>query len=153
MPLPILLLQEVSNYALPAVVLISTLIGVATAIATFFVSRTIYRTTLPTRLAETLRANYDAEKARADLAEQERNKLREEKKVWDAEKASLTAEYSQITQLYGRKSIILERITGIYGNLASVAETGSVQEFLEALAHPLKLAPPEEPGAIHKTKG
>lgn len=149
----LLLLQEVSNYALPVVVLISTVIGVGTALATFFVTRTIYRTTLPTRLADTYKQNYEAERARADLAERDLTKLREEKKTWDAEKASLTAEYSQITQLYGRKSIILERITGIYGNLANIAEAGSVQEFLEALAHPLKLPPPEEPGAIHKTKG
>jgi hypothetical protein len=149
----LLYFQEATNYTLPVVILIGTILSIATGLGTFFVAKTIYKTTLPSRLAETYRANYEAEKIRADQAEARERVLIEAKRVWEAEKASLTSEYTQLSQLYARKSLILERLTGIYSNLSNLAEAGTIEEFLTALSHPIQIKRGEPGGEIHQTKG
>lgn len=114
-----------------AIALILLIVGV-------LLTRHIYKTTLPTRLAETLEKNYKAELARADALEKQNKELLSSKAKLEEEHASIALEYSQLAQLFAKKSIVLEGITGEFTHLADLAEGGKLGEYLRAVRHPVE---------------
>lgn len=118
--------------------------GALLLIASFLVTRHLYKTTLPTRLAETLEKNYNAERARADSLEKQNKELLTAKAELEREHATIAIEFSQLSQLFAKKSLILEGITGEFTTLAELAEGGKLGEYLRAMRHPVE--------DVHKTQ-
>lgn len=149
--MPVLFLLQ-GNYGLSALIGVAALLTACGVIAAFFVTRTIYKTTLPTRQAETWKANYEGEKVRADKATSLATELTLKVAEFERERATVAIEYSQLAQLYAKKSIILETMTGEFTNLAEIAESGRLGDYLRAREHPIedihttKDAPRRRPG-------
>jgi hypothetical protein len=138
------LLQE--NYALSTFLLFGGLLSAATGVAAYLVTRSIYKTTLPTRQAEQWQRNYEAEKVRADALTKQNTELLEGKAIYEKEHGLIALEFSQLSQLFAKKSIILEALTGEYGNLAELAERGELSDYLRARKAPVT-------DDIHRTGG
>jgi hypothetical protein len=139
----LLLLQE-TGYGIPLG--IAAIISACIIIASFFVTRSIYKTTLPTRQAQQWQANYEAEKVRADTLANQNTELLKSKATYEKEHGLIALEFSQLSQLFAKKSIILEALTGEYGNLAELAERGELADYLRARKAPVT-------DDIHRTGG
>lgn len=136
--MPLLCLIQASNYALPVIVIVASVLTLSTGLAVFFVTRSIFRSTLPTQEATQWRRNYEAEKISREFQEKRANEFEGKFKILEAEHNTLALDFSQVSQLYAKKSIILESITGHYQNLAGLAESGELQQYLASIHSPVK---------------
>lgn len=133
---------------------ITGLFALSAAIVAFLIARQMYKSGMlqaqaagSASQAAVWKSNYEAEKVRADNLDNEKKDLLEARRQWEIEKGSLVSEFSQISQLYARKSVILEAMLPFYTNLANLAEGGQIGQYLQGIRHPI--APPF-PG-IHQT--
>jgi hypothetical protein len=131
-------------------------IGIGAGLATFAVAWVYFRSGLEEKLTTKYKGLYEAEKADnerlrrvADEARAGETKGLEALKKVEGEKADLLLDYTQLTQLFAIKSVILEGVTGIYSKLAASLQSGE-PERIRALMRLLGERQPQA-GDIHQT--
>jgi hypothetical protein len=132
-------------------------LGLAIGIAAFLTTRTYYRSGLEEKLTTKYKGLYEAEVAdnarrvrEATEARTERDEAYKAKELAEAEKSDILGEYTQLTQLFAKKSVILENITGIYSKIAETLQSGD-PERMRAFLRFLATSKVEEAEGIHKT--
>lgn len=144
--------QEVTKVASTGFVIVTGVFTAAAAVSAFLIARSMYKSGMPDRKAQLWRENYEAEKVNREHWEKNAKELAEAKKTWDNERASLVSDYSQLSQLFAKKSLLLEALTGYYGSISEAMESGNFQEFVKATQEPVKVRRLDSSGEHHRTE-
>lgn len=134
--------------------IVGGIIGIGTGVAAFAVAWVYFKTGLEEKLTIKYKGLYEAEKAdndrlarEASSAKQAREAAEAHARTVEAERQDILLDYTQLTQLFAKKSVILETLTGIYTRMADSLQSGEPERVRALLSF---LSPPAKDD-IHKT--
>lgn len=144
-----LLLLQLREGITWASAIIGGILGIAAGLSAFLVTRTLYKAQLEEKLTTKYKSLYEAEKADNERKTRVAEEATARANLAEREKADLLLDYTQLTQLFATKSVILEAVTGIYSKMAGTLQSGDPGK-LQALIRFLGMGD-KEGEDIHRT--
>lgn len=149
------LLFQSPSYSTVIIAILIAVPSLLSALIAALVARTYYRTGIDTRINAGLKEELALAERRATRlsgevteANKQIGELRAEVEKKDAEFDVLVTDYTQLSQLFAKKSVLFELITGVYERMGNVAEAEGIQGLLKSLK-PIRLR--GEDDSLHRT--